>query len=256
MPFRDDIMKIHENLMTLSSVGWIALSEHPEQGLMGKICKWGGHQYVQHPKQSKLKIYFVHEDVMNASGSIHAGSGIREQGKEQGKEQGREQGKEQVDRADLILEIWKTYPTNKHRADELQVPHSDATLIIEALAKDSDKVLAGVKAYRTATDSWPKTDRQFIHKLDRFLKEREYLKDPAEWERTQKPEEKPKVIPVNPADIIRRHGDSLFYPHVGARRPYVRQWHISISSLVLSCTILDSGVDQKVNSLRRPVTFP
>jgi hypothetical protein len=57
----------------------------------------------------------------------------------------------------------------ERRTDELHVPHSDATIIIDALAKDDDKVLTGVKAYRKATDSWPQSDRQFIHKLDRFM---------------------------------------------------------------------------------------
>jgi len=35
----------------------------------------------------------------------------------------------------LVLEIWKTYPKSKHRQDEVQIPHADATVIIAALAK-------------------------------------------------------------------------------------------------------------------------
>jgi len=33
-------------------------------------------------------------------------------------------GKEK-DNSPLAFEIWKTYPTNKHRQDELQIPHAD-----------------------------------------------------------------------------------------------------------------------------------
>lgn len=53
----------------------------------------------------------------------------------------------------ITLLIWKTYPTNKHRSDELQVPKADNDYIIDALSKDGDKVLSGVKKYREITDT-------------------------------------------------------------------------------------------------------
>lgn len=89
---------------------------------------------------------------------------------------------EKSDRSDLVLKIWQTYPTNKHRRDELQAPRLDAEAILNALAKDGDKVLVGVQAYRKATDTWPTDERKYIRKLDVFMQGRDYLKDPSEWQ--------------------------------------------------------------------------
>lgn len=79
-PFRENLARISEALASLSAVGWIALSEHPEQGKIGKICKWSDHQRVDHPSPSKLKTYFLARDSRETRERLapDQGSGIRE----------------------------------------------------------------------------------------------------------------------------------------------------------------------------------
>jgi hypothetical protein len=65
MPFRESLARIREGLETLQQKGWIELADHPEQGLIGRIAKWGRHQRVDHPSLSKLKDYFTRESIAN-----------------------------------------------------------------------------------------------------------------------------------------------------------------------------------------------
>ena len=86
MPFRESLARIREGLGKLAEVGWIELANHPEQGLIGRITKWATHQRVDHPAQSKLKTYFIRENLANISRDSREplapdqGSGNRDQG--------------------------------------------------------------------------------------------------------------------------------------------------------------------------------
>jgi hypothetical protein len=89
MPFRESLARIREGLETLQEKGWIELADHPEQGLIGRIAKWGRHQKVDHPSPSKLKDYFTRASIANPreehskpreSLALDQGSGIKEQG--------------------------------------------------------------------------------------------------------------------------------------------------------------------------------
>lgn len=89
-PFRDDLATISRGLARLSEVGWIEVVNHVEQGSIGRIKTWAAHQKVDHPKDSKLKRYFIRDDVANLSRStcesvvLEQGSGNRDQGTENG----------------------------------------------------------------------------------------------------------------------------------------------------------------------------
>jgi hypothetical protein len=89
MPFRESLARIREGLDVLREKGWIELADHPEQGLIGRIAKWGRHQKVDHPSLSKLKDYFTRESIENRreelskpreSLALDQGSGIKDQG--------------------------------------------------------------------------------------------------------------------------------------------------------------------------------
>lgn len=84
MPFRESLAKIRENLARLSEVGWIELSEHPEQGLIGHVKAWTDHQRVDHPKDSKISTYFSREILakLRDSLALDQGSGNRDQGRD------------------------------------------------------------------------------------------------------------------------------------------------------------------------------
>lgn len=131
--------------------------------------------------------FIVEQDASNPlaerykdDSEVHAKCLLREE-----KSRDREEKETEGDSENLIFKIWKTYPTNKHRQDELTIPRIDNEAILDALAQDGEKVLAGVGAYRQATDSWPTEERKFIRSLPAFMQARDYLKDPAEWH--QKP---------------------------------------------------------------------
>lgn len=67
MPFRENLASISGSLAKLSEVGWIEVSEHPEQGMIGKIAKWTLHQKVDHPRDSALITYFSRESLAKLS---------------------------------------------------------------------------------------------------------------------------------------------------------------------------------------------
>ena len=83
-PFREDLATISRGLAKLSDIGWIEVAHHPEQGSIGRIKTWAAHQKVDHPKDSKLKRYFIRDGVTNPSRipredvALEQGSGIRE----------------------------------------------------------------------------------------------------------------------------------------------------------------------------------
>jgi len=64
-------------------------------------------------------------------------------------------------------------------------------VIIDALAKDGDKVLPAVEGYRKITDTYPTSDRKFIKRLDVYMRERLYRLDPYHWKLKAKVEEQP-----------------------------------------------------------------
>jgi hypothetical protein len=67
MPFRENLATISRSLAKLSEVGWVEISDHPEQGAIGKIAKWRSHQKVDHPKDSALACYFSRENLATVS---------------------------------------------------------------------------------------------------------------------------------------------------------------------------------------------
>jgi hypothetical protein len=79
-PFREDLASIREDLARLSEAGWIEVSEHPEQGKIGRVVNWERHQRVDHPSASKLAGYFNRETLAKPSRETRAGTGNREQG--------------------------------------------------------------------------------------------------------------------------------------------------------------------------------
>lgn len=62
MPFRDDLATISRDIRELSRVGWIEVRETVGHGQVGLIVNWGKHQRVDHPKDSKLSVYFNASD--------------------------------------------------------------------------------------------------------------------------------------------------------------------------------------------------
>jgi hypothetical protein len=73
LPFRGDLTSIREGLAKLREVKWIETRETAE-GDIGHISTWLTHQKVDHPRDSKLKSYFVpagsREIVANLSDEI------------------------------------------------------------------------------------------------------------------------------------------------------------------------------------------
>lgn len=63
MPFRENLARIRECIEKLSEVGFIEVSRHPEQGEIGRVAKWAEHQKVDHPRASKIKVYFSREII-------------------------------------------------------------------------------------------------------------------------------------------------------------------------------------------------
>ena len=88
----------------------------------------------------------------------------------------------------LIEKLWRLYPGNRHRKDQLQIPPADLDPIILAVARDGGEVVTrGVEAFAKAVDTWPANERSYIPRLDKFFSESHYRKDPAEWQRNSKP---------------------------------------------------------------------
>jgi hypothetical protein len=89
-PFRENSGEIRDGLCKLSEVGWIELSQHPEQGLMARIVNWEKHQVISHPSKSKLKVYFTSRESPEGSDKPpeafrpEQGAGSREKNKDQG----------------------------------------------------------------------------------------------------------------------------------------------------------------------------
>lgn len=89
-PFRDNLAKLSEDISELARVGWIEVRKHQTQGDIGFVINWSKHQKVDHPRDSKIKTYFISEQIANASRNprevvaLDQGSGNREQGGDQG----------------------------------------------------------------------------------------------------------------------------------------------------------------------------
>lgn len=66
MPFRDDLATISRDCRELSRVGWVEVRETSGHGLVGRIVNWTRHQRVDHPKKSKLSVYFDASDSRDA----------------------------------------------------------------------------------------------------------------------------------------------------------------------------------------------
>ena len=66
MPFRDDLATVSRDLRELSRVGWIEVRNTSGHGHVGLIVNWAKHQRVDHPKASKLSVYFDASDSREA----------------------------------------------------------------------------------------------------------------------------------------------------------------------------------------------
>jgi hypothetical protein len=132
-PFREDLATISRGLAKLSEVGWIEILNHVEQGSIGRVKKWDEHQRVDHPKSSKLKKYFIREDVANPSRSsrediaLEQGSGNRDQGTGIASKQITPEGLSQIEYAKRLLE-------------DLGLPAvGNLILVADAISADSKK---------------------------------------------------------------------------------------------------------------------
>jgi hypothetical protein len=88
-----------------------------------------------------------------------------------------------VDRSELVFELFKLYPKNRHRTKPSRIEQEE---LMEAIILDGKElVTAGITNFAKSVQGWPKEDQRFIPELGKFLKRQEYLADPAKWERKQ-----------------------------------------------------------------------
>lgn len=66
MPFRDDLATVSRDLRELARAGWIEVRDTSGHGHVGLIVNWAKHQRVDHPKKSKLAVYFSASDSREA----------------------------------------------------------------------------------------------------------------------------------------------------------------------------------------------
>ena len=82
-----------------------------------------------------------------------------------------------------VREVAATYPKI---TDSQNLSHEVSLVIAEAIARDGrDMVLAGTKSMAEQVAKWPKTEMRFVPAPSRYFRESQYLKNPAEWDRTQ-----------------------------------------------------------------------
>lgn len=85
-----------------------------------------------------------------------------------------------------VPRIAAVHPGLDHLKDIILPPvYADA--IIEAIVRDTPElVMAGTCNLRDAVSNWPREERRFIPNPVKFYQQREYLRDPAVWNRTGK----------------------------------------------------------------------
>lgn len=127
-PFDDTSTNVLRSLDELSSIGYIEVKTCGEKRI-GYVVKFGCHQRIDRPQESKLKPVFIESisDSTNARRGLDEDS-HQEQGTGKGKEQGKEHGKGTVDSAIGVSVSRRKVKVEK--PDEVTQQHWDDWLAI------------------------------------------------------------------------------------------------------------------------------
>lgn len=83
-----------------------------------------------------------------------------------------------------VNEVGHEYPRNDHLRGVF-LPRDQQEAIAEAIIQDGfGRVYSGTVAIRDAVATWPAHEKKFVPNAGKFYREKQYLKNPAIWERS------------------------------------------------------------------------
>ncbi len=212
-----DFQKLPVASRALAPMLWLLASESMDGTLTPDVSElaWKFRQSVSEVSEGLAALidagFFIKEQ--SDSDSLAGGKRDASPEKRREEEEKRREGAsnplvKDSDHSGIVSQIGHLYPGNAHLKSQL-LPQRHEHVILEAIQADGvDLVLRGTKAYADAI----KRGYRCVYSAERFFgPEKHYLKGEQDWHVVEGPKVTAvvDVIPVNPADIIRRQIEEL-----------------------------------------------